>query len=279
MLTTLILVALSINFNEALFRNPMYGCSYCSDGGHCCTLEGLNLTEETFKFDIVVSEETTKIKVIDSNIPKLGVGLCRYPIIPFKSYQGIKELKIPNIGIEEVVPKAFHSCPKLEILILRDNKIKSLSKELLEVHTILKYIDLSNNVLQILPEELFSDVRSLKELNLNGNHLKTFNPDLIKPCPALRELKLASNDLLELNIQKILDYAPELRVVAFNDNQMRCERTQQIKEILEEKQVSANLEYVGTGRSRIHPTKSVEKIRCLDDVPWAALHYIYIMGF
>lgn len=254
LLTFWILVTFCVSFGKAIFENPHYTCSYCPDM-YCCTLNKLILTKQTFKFTIVIPEGIDKIRVINSKIQKLGDGLCRRPLGFDTANHDITKLELPHIDIEEIVLNAFHGCSNLETLNLEGNQFRTI------------------------PLELFHDLKKLKVLKLSDNHLKTFDPDLIKPCSALQNLKLASNDLFTLNIRKILEYAPELKSVAFNDNQLRCAKAKEILEILEEKQVTVILQFEGTGRNRTQPTKSVEMIRCLDDVTWAAVYYIDIMGF
>lgn len=250
-------------------------CLIDLEENYMCTMKNLNLTTDIFEFETLVLPQNTKIRITDSKIPKLGNGMCKPPI-SFLTKSSIEELQLSELSIEEVVHYAFHRCNMLKYLNLRDNKIEILDKSVFSLTVKLEHIDLTNNLLQKLHMKLFAGLRSLRELYLSGNYLTTFSPELLNTCPVLEDLKLASNDLFDLNLKKILENSPRLRDVAFNDNQMRCERVRNIIGFMKENSVWANHYYEGKGRDRIMPTESVESTRCLGDIPWATVHYIYV---
>ena len=54
----------------------------------------------------------------------------------------------------EIFPEAIYKIPKLEVLILKDNKIKTIDAKQLKEMTGLLTLDLSNNDLDRIPPEL-----------------------------------------------------------------------------------------------------------------------------
>lgn len=274
--TTLVL----IRFTFCTSFLNFHACLPNVEERHMCTMKNLHLIEELFEFETLVIQDTTKIRIIDSKIPKLGNGACKSPLA-FMRHNNITELELAKLGIKEVISYAFIGCKFLKILNLRGNKIKTLDKAIFKYNVELERIDFSNNLLGKLHVDLFSGLNNLWELLFSGNHLKTFAPEMLRPCPNLEQLKLDTNDLFDLRVRKMLEFVPKLRDVAFNDNQIRCERVKEIMKFLTEKRVWVSEYFEGNGRERIKPTETVNytSIRCLDDVSWATMHYIYVTSF
>lgn len=241
-----------------------------------CTLTDFHVNKTDIEFKILMSTKSSILEIKDSSIPKLGEGVCRTLFDSFEPNH-LEGLRLSKLGIEEIMPNAFQRCEKLNTLILSDNKIEKLNKRLLNENTELKKIDLSNNLIKELHIETFFGLEHLKELRLTGNHLKTFSADLIKFSGNLEVLLLDSNDLFDLNAKMFSKFAPKLKIVAFNNNQMRCGQVGHIIRIFTQKSfMLVDQRYEEPVRDRIHPTESVESIICLSDIPWAAAHYIYV---
>lgn len=244
-----------------------------------CILENFHLNKTDIDFKMLVSPYSTVLEIKNSSIPKLGNGVCR-------SLAGdlinepihLEGLHLSKLGIEEVTQHAFQMCKKLNTLILRDNKIENLDGDSLRHNLELEKIDLSNNLIQKLHLKIFNNLLKLKELYLTGNHLKSFSADLIESCVSLEVLRLDSNDLFDLNVQKIFRHAPDLKTLAVNNNQMRCERVKVVIKICKERKVSIDYLYEGEAKDRIEPINFVESLICLNDISWATAHYIYIIS-
>lgn len=274
--TDLFIILLITKFSVASRMGTAFAlCHQSLEESNLCTIKNMYLTKELFEFDTMMLPEITKVRITDSTIVKLGNGMCRPPMV-FIRKSNIEELQLSGLSIKEIIPYAFHQCNLLKILNLRDNKIKNLDKTLFSLTVKLEYIDLSNNLLQKLPIKLFYTLSSLRELYLSRNHLTSFPPELLATCPALEQLKLDSNDLFDLNLKKIVEYTPVLRDVAFNDNQLRCERVAEIRRFMKGKSIWTNEYFDGNGRDRNISIESEQSIRCLGDIPWAIAHYIHV---
>lgn len=256
---------------------PIKTCSFLTDEPHLCPITDLHLNkiDHEFKIFLQPSFSYSKIQIKDSSIPTLGNGVCSIFSVPYDALRvyNIEELRLINIGIEEIALNAFGRCETLKSLILRDNKIKTLEVGLFKQQEKLRKIDLSNNWIKNFSVGTFFNLKNLKELLLSGNRLKSFSPELIKSCANLEVLRLDSNDLFDLNGKALMENAPNLVKFAFNNNQLRCD---QIKTIIGEiKPGVIDLEYEGAVKDRMEPTQLVESIVCFERSSWMAVHYIY----
>lgn len=239
-----------------------------------CTFKNLHYNKTHFAFDVIILNNSFRVDFLNSSIPKLGSNaICKSSYI-FMDDNNVQELDLANTKIEEVHSDAFVSCVDLKVLILRNNEIEMLEDGVLNRNRNLEKIDLTNNLIKELRSQVFADLDKLKQLLLGGNHLKIFAPALIRTISNLEVLRLDSNDLFDLNVEKIYEYAPKLKLVAFNNNQIRCGRVKDIMGTFKLDLIDNR--YTGEVIERIEPTESVESIICLPDISWAAIHYIYV---
>lgn len=124
-------------------------------------------------------------------------------------------------------------------------------------------------------DDTFVALTNLRELHLSDNHLKQFSPSLMENCARLEVLRLDSNDLFDFNAQKIFEFAPRLKSLALNNNQLRCVLVKELQEKLRGKVVVLDTEYEGKVRERIEPSQTLDSMICLDNKSWVTVHYIY----
>lgn len=249
-------------------------CSDINPEQNTCKLRHLHYNETTFQFNTFYGSQTTKLRLFNSTLPKLGkYGLCKsnYPNLPENK---IEEIDLSGVQLQEMAPDTFESCSKLKILILRSNKIETL-EEVFSYNSELEKLDLTNNLIKEIRDETFVPLTKLKVLLLSNNFLTRFAPILIESCHRLEVLKLDSNDLFDLNVQKMVEYVPNMKTLAFNNNQLRCQHVKEIQEFLSTKKVWIEKAYEGMARERIEPTVSYEMIICFDNRSWVTVHYIF----
>lgn len=161
----------------------------------------------------------------------------------FAGAKNLQELFLDSNVIERIEANAF-DLPKLEILSLKDNRLKSLPNNIFENLTKLERIDLSHNdIVEI--DDLFKNCDQLYSLSLSHNPILK-NADLFKittkvpslsylylantglrplkepkqtnPNYALTHLDLSSNNLSSPDIFTHLTQFKSLKTVVLNDN-------------------------------------------------------------
>ncbi|XP_063164640.1 epiphycan [Candoia aspera] len=112
----------------------------------------------------------------------------------FAHLGNLKRIDLTSNFISEVDEDAFRNLPQLQELILRDNEIRQLP----ELPTTLKFIDISNNRLghKGIKEEAFKDMIDLHHLYITNNNLD----HIPVPLPeSLQSLHLQNNNILEMH--------------------------------------------------------------------------------
>lgn len=254
---------------------PMHRCSHIEPDVNACTLIDLHYNKTHFQFNSFYGFSTVKIHVINSTLPKLGkFGLCLPKYSTVDTITNVEEIDLTDVKLEELTSDVFENCAHLKILILRGNKLETL-ENVFSKNRELEKLDLTNNLIKSVSDEVFADMTQLKDLSLSGNHLIQFLPTLIETCSNLEVLRLDSNDLFDLNAKKIMEHAPKLRTLAYNNNQMRCGRMKDLDMKFKAKAILVDYSYEEEIRERIQPPETVGSIICLGDMPWSAAHYVY----
>lgn len=233
------------------------------------------MNETNDNFEIMMPQQATSLTIQESTLPLLGDGVCSYMRPYTDNIQGMEELYLEDLSVEKILSNAFQECDELKILILKNNKIKTLSETVFNRNLYLEKLDLSRNLIEELPSKIFSKILQLRELYLSENNLKTFNPNLIEFHVNLKHLRLDSNDLFDLNGKKMVQFVPDLKIIAINNNQLRCGRVKEIIDVFDDKYVSVDINFEGIVKERVRPIEIVASIICLGNVPWTAAHYIY----
>lgn len=120
----------------------------------------------------------------------------------FTGAKNLQELFLDSNVIERIEANAF-DLPKLEILSLKDNRLKSLPNNIFENLTKLERIDLSHNDIVDI-DDLFKNCDQLYSLSLNHNpNLKNADVfEITTKIPSLSYLYLANTGLRRLNEPK-----------------------------------------------------------------------------
>lgn len=253
-------------------------CSHLMPELNTCTFIDLHYNKTHFEFSPHYDEKATlKVRVINSTLSKLGKnGLCMPKYTNVHSIVNIEEMDLTDVQLEELERDAFENCVHLKKLILRRNRIEMLDKDVFSRNRDLQKIDLANNLIRSLEHDVFAGLEQLKELFLCNNFLKEFEPSLIETCVNLEVVKLDSNDLFDLNTHKMMENAPNLKKLTYNNNQMRCGRMRKMSKKLSAKEIDVDYEYEGIVRDRIQSPETDEEMICLNDMAWSAAHYVHM---
>uniref|UniRef100_A0A915N560 Uncharacterized protein n=1 Tax=Meloidogyne javanica TaxID=6303 RepID=A0A915N560_MELJA len=118
----------------------------------------------------------------------------------FSMHSGLKKLQIKHSNLQYIHPLAFQPLPGIEELILSDNLIEKLPKNILQTMRNLKVLDLSGN--------------KINGLEGIGGQLATF-----QPLPGIEELILSDN-LIEKLPTNILQTMRNLKVLDLSGNKI-----------------------------------------------------------
>ncbi|XP_056422395.1 nephrocan-like [Hyla sarda] len=109
----------------------------------------------------------------------------------FKALNNLKLLEVWNNKLTSV-PRSLH--PKLEVLKLGDNSIRSLHHKDFEGLTRLQVLEVQKNLLSTLSFEVFSSLTNLQTLVLEGNGMHTISG--VARLPNLKYLNMENNKLM-----------------------------------------------------------------------------------
>lgn len=84
-------------------------------------------------------------------------------------------------------------------------------------------------------------------------------------------MDIHSNYLIDLNVTELFEYLPNLQQLAYDGNEVACERVIEINEELSNHKILT--QFFHYRRERYHETSKVDSITCLPDKDWAAVHY------
>ncbi|KAL7673565.1 hypothetical protein ACOME3_008419 [Neoechinorhynchus agilis] len=90
----------------------------------------------------------------------------------FEGFQNLVELNLKMNNIHQLSSKMDQNLPRLESLILSNNKLTDDSVEIISKMKSLKTLDLSNNLIENVKISGDSALAGLKEINMHGNLLK-----------------------------------------------------------------------------------------------------------
>uniref|UniRef100_A0A336MVS0 CSON002014 protein n=1 Tax=Culicoides sonorensis TaxID=179676 RepID=A0A336MVS0_CULSO len=209
--------------------------------------------------EFILSHHSEKVYFERSSIPKLGSSICE---ISYETSTGndTKEIDVSSSNIKEITSDAFVKCQNLEIIVLRNNKIKILPQDVFNRNEKLVKIDLSCNLIEDLNSETFSELENLKELILSSNMLKIFPESLICTCLSLESIKLDSNDLFDFNLKKSLNKLINLKLISLNNNQLRRTKVKKIKSELEKYGIDIDHSYEGGQKERSYSMSNLPKL-------------------
>lgn len=147
-------------------------------------------------------------------VTKLNLPDCGLSSLPANLGTFLPNLSIlfcPQNNFEEL-PAAIGSCPSLQMVSFKSNKMKRLHPEALQPQ--LRWLILTDNDIEIIPPEIGRCVK-LQKLMLAGNQIREI-ADEISNCTNLELVRLASNRLTAPPMSLLS--LPNLAWVALSDN-------------------------------------------------------------
>ncbi|XP_054718796.1 carboxypeptidase N subunit 2-like [Uloborus diversus] len=136
-------------------------------------LEQIQILEGRFvaNWDWDVLKNLRRIENLD--ISGISLTAIEMPMPPMSSLIG---LGFANTDISEIVDSAFASLQNLKIVVLKQNNLKELKRNILpEPALSLSVLDFSSNQLSTLPENMFAGMPELQHLFLSNNLFTTLD--------------------------------------------------------------------------------------------------------
>lgn len=233
---------------------PTYHCNF-SGSGNGCSFWNLQTDHENYRFHITSYNNNVTIVEIDgSKAAVIGPDICEY-------FKLVRVIRINwNAGLEYIRPEAFLSCHLNTLDISRNNV------------TDLEFFKNTGNLgsfrwyygkITTLPIDIFRNWTSMTSFTWDVGDLEDFPAQLIRNMPKLNYLKLEGNELKDLQVERIVIYAPQLKFLLFDDNPIKCSRHREIRRFLS----SNNIEYfpANFGKPRDYPMERDGNYRCIKD--------------
>lgn len=235
----------------------------CTGNETFCTIQDLQLTKKHFRFDINARNETAIENLyIYGNVPVLSsenIGkIC-------EKFPNLIEIIFHNCQIEEIRENTFEKCTQLQTLLLDGNNFVHLDKNSFKGLRELRKLLLSGGNIPNVDLDI-SDLKHLESLMLTQLDISWFSPEILREQKNLTKVSFRANDFFDLEVEKIVEYTPNLMFFFLNENKFKCSRLSKILEFLKEKNVSVQHPF----KKRVKTPDHVDQIECLDDELWVS---------
>lgn len=137
------------------------------------------------------------LELKNANLSHLNLGhnaLTRFVVSITSGPANLSHLDLSNARLETLPEDLFATCTSLQLLILSDNKIRSLSENVANLAKLAR-LEINNNALLALPESI-GKLQRLHTLEVANNKLSSL-PSSIWQCSELTVLNLSSNSIVE----------------------------------------------------------------------------------
>lgn len=257
-------IFLCILFASSIVLAEKYQCFQQYE--HKCILNDLNVTQDDPIIEpIARNASTVKIVLLHGIVPVLTRHICDTFGSTLESFEA------NNVSLEEIAEDTFFNCRKLSRLHLDENKIVKLHEK--AFRGMYQLTKLWFRRASVPLEELYlRDSHNLKMLSFGVCNITSFPVETIRKnvrLENLEELYLYSNNLFDLEFEKLLKYAPNLKKIYLADNNFKCSRLAEILAIARSQKISIDSWYDPDYEiPRSYTPYNIKGIHCLDDELW-----------
>lgn len=183
-----------------------------------------------------------------------------------KSFPNMKELQSRDHQMDEIEEDAFQTCKKLEYINFFNNSLKiKLKKNTFKGLVALTRLHYGYTNMGVLDVDM-SDSKDLKEFVMSRLNLTVYRPEMLRENTKLERLGLYCNRLLNVDIELITKYAPNLKTIDLQDNNFKCSRLLHILAVTKSKNINARtFTFESRVKERDYKPDNVNGIFCLND--------------
>lgn len=243
-----------------------FPCSYDKKQNGRCFLKDLELTTRDNciepKVGIARIEDVESIN-LSGKVPVLRKDCKMCEILPY-----LKVFLAPSISLEELEENAFEGCTNLTQIDLEKNMITKLHRNAFKGLPNLETLKLTGGNISNFDLDL-TDSKKLKVLKLNQMNISSFNADILLGMSELTEFDISSNNLFELDVVKILNNAPNLKIFDITGNNFECNRLSRILYILSSRNIKTYwIEKMQNLKQETSNPKKVFDLDCFLEENW-----------
>ncbi|KAG8433848.1 hypothetical protein GDO86_012280 [Hymenochirus boettgeri] len=174
----------------------------------------------------IFSHVESTLFVLDLGSNQLRFSTSKQRFSPFRNLSKLYDLKLQGqqpYGLTVIPQGFFNGLRSLRALYLTNNRLTSLSANLFDELSKLKYLSLAENCngIQDLPPGIFKNINNLTELNLENICLQDIKPEVFSTLPNLKKLQLTKNVLKHINV-KVLDNMTNLKYLDLRKCPLTC---------------------------------------------------------
>lgn len=252
------------SIEQAVAEGPPYKCS--STVRSQCVLKDIRVTKDNYHFEPIADDPSaiTQVIITNSFIPLFGEDIC-------VTFPNLAHLEIQAAEMEDIKVNAFDKCGQLSSLIIVNQHIKTLNKDVFKSLKKLYSLSLNNIGLKSLHVDTFASLTQLYSLSLSGNRLYDFSPALVTSLKDVDQLWINANELSDIDENGLVEALPKLTELYLNDNDLNCHRIESILRVLKERGVKGLSAAVQ--RKRYYSPQVINKIQCLTEEQWSNVYY------
>lgn len=227
-----------------------------------CTITGLTLNMKNYTFKPVARQPSVVVgfEIKKSTVPVITSEICS-TLPKILSFVAIQQ------GIQIIEDYAFNNCTEITLISMPFNNIHTLGKGIFDNTKKLQEINMHGGSLEQIDVDLFNNLGELLELVISANKLKELPVAAVKNLKKLKILYLYSNELSDLDADGLISNLPSLKAVYINDNNLHCDRLNEIIEAFKAKKIlSVDHTHSIYLKKRDYIPHKIQEIICLTNV-------------
>ncbi|XP_030762858.1 toll-like receptor 8 isoform X2 [Sitophilus oryzae] len=224
---TYLKMSIASNLNESSFQSMSYLNEVLITDSHIPTIRNASflglfdlLTLEIKNSTIENIETNALIGLFNLNNFQAKDIFRKIKVIPgfiFKDMFSLTDLDLSDIGLVEVMSRAFYGLKTLMKLHLNLNNLKHINNDTFVDMQSLELLDLSDNNLIKLDDKNFEGLINLKELRLNTNSINTISIKAFEGLNSLEILRIEDNEIQNIALGVFQNF-PQLKTLNLNGN-------------------------------------------------------------
>lgn len=176
-------------------------------------------------------------------------------------FPNLRDLWINDVKLQGFEDGALLTCTNLNELTIWQGLFNELPEDLFKGSQKLAHVTIRNTpLIRILPNT-FSSLPKLASIFITKTLIEEFPVESIVSSE-LSSFILYSNNLKDLAVERLVEQSPKLRIINFNDNDIKCSIVSEILSVLE-KRPAIQIQYLSARKEREEVVGEVGRIICI----------------